>query len=125
MHKKIILAKTKLILNNAEIPKIIKTSDKLVNKTARDNFIFLYLINTINPTARITEIPAIKIVLMNCFPKENDIGRQARILNLVYQGYNTDEISEKLMIKPSNLYMILGRGRKMLRKCLKEQGNIR
>ncbi len=46
---------------------------------------------------------------------------QARILNLIYQGYNTDEISEKLSISPDNMYMILSRGRKMLRNCLGQE----
>jgi RNA polymerase sigma factor (sigma-70 family) len=42
----------------------------------------------------------------------------ARVLNLTHQGYTTDEICGMLQIKSNYLYVILNRGRKMLRKCL-------
>ena len=74
--------KSKFLLNNAETPKMIATSDKLVNITARDNFIFLYLKNIINPTAKIDAIPAIKIVFMNSFPSNGEIVSSFSICNL-------------------------------------------
>lgn len=42
----------------------------------------------------------------------------ARALNFVHQGYQTDEISRKLRIRPNNFYVILNRGRRLLRTCL-------
>ena len=42
----------------------------------------------------------------------------ARILNLAYQGYTTDEICERLNIKPNYLYVALNRARRLLRACL-------
>ncbi len=43
----------------------------------------------------------------------------ARALVLVYQGHDTDEICERLGVKPEYLYVLLGRARNMLRDCLK------
>ncbi|MBN2226952.1 MAG: RNA polymerase sigma factor [candidate division Zixibacteria bacterium] len=48
--------------------------------------------------------------------------RYARILNLVYQGYSTEEICRRLKVKPGNMYVMLNRGRKLLSDCL-EGGN--
>ncbi|MBD3234767.1 MAG: sigma-70 family RNA polymerase sigma factor [candidate division Zixibacteria bacterium] len=50
--------------------------------------------------------------------------RYARALNLAYQGYKADEICEKMDIKPNNFYVILNRGRNLLRNCL-EMGRIK
>lgn len=47
----------------------------------------------------------------------------ARALNFVHQGYKADEISQKLQIRPNNFYVILNRGRRLLRTCL-ETGAI-
>jgi len=44
--------------------------------------------------------------------------RYARALNLVFQGFRTDEICQKLAIQPGHLYVILNRGRRMLIDCL-------
>jgi RNA polymerase sigma factor (sigma-70 family) len=58
--------------------------------------------------------------LMNCMKKINKVNpRYTRVLNLVHQGYSTDEISEMLQINRNNYYVILNRGRKMLKACLK------
>ena len=56
--------------------------------------------------------------LIRAFP------RHARVLNLIYQGYDTEEICGRLEIKPSYLYVILNRGRRMLRECI-ESGRLR
>ena len=48
--------------------------------------------------------------------------RYARVLNLVYQGYDTIEICRRLEVKPNNLYVILNRGREMLGACLDRGG---
>jgi RNA polymerase sigma factor (sigma-70 family) len=41
----------------------------------------------------------------------------ARILNLAYQGYRTEEICRRLGITSNNFYVTLSRARKMLKKC--------
>lgn len=68
--------------------------------------------------------PGLERRLRECLKK---IGREniryARILNLSYQGYKTDEICERLDITPNNLYVILSRARSMLKRCL-ESGRI-
>jgi len=43
--------------------------------------------------------------------------RFARILNLHYHGFNSDEICEKLTINKNNFYVILSRARQMLNNC--------
>jgi RNA polymerase sigma factor (sigma-70 family) len=48
--------------------------------------------------------------------------RYARVLNLIHQGYKSDEICRKLKISPNNVYVILSRGRSMLRNCLETGG---
>ena len=47
----------------------------------------------------------------------------ARVLNFVHQGYAIEEISQRLKREPNNLYVILNRGRGMLKTCL-ETGRI-
>ena len=44
--------------------------------------------------------------------------RYARALNLVHLGYTTEDISARLDIRPNNLYVILNRGRQILKDCL-------
>lgn len=57
--------------------------------------------------------------LLGCLRRLNDLNtRYARILNLHYHGYTTDEICEKLDIKPGNLYVILSRARSLLQECM-------
>jgi RNA polymerase sigma factor (sigma-70 family) len=48
--------------------------------------------------------------------------RYARVLNLIHQGYKSDEICQKLKISPNNMYVILSRGRSMLKNCLETGG---
>lgn len=57
--------------------------------------------------------------LRDCFRKMiKDNPRYARVLNLAHQGYETDEICMKLKVSPDNLYNLLNRGRRLLRKLL-------
>lgn len=44
--------------------------------------------------------------------------RYARALNLVHQGYTTEDVCRRLDIRPNNLYVILNRGRQILKECL-------
>jgi RNA polymerase sigma factor (sigma-70 family) len=48
--------------------------------------------------------------------------RYARVLNLIHQGFRIDEISRRLAITPNNIYVILNRGRSILKSCLKTGG---
>jgi len=48
----------------------------------------------------------------------------ARVLNLVHQGYKTAEICAKVKITPNNLYVMLNRARRLLKKCMKTGGDV-
>ena len=47
----------------------------------------------------------------------------ARALNLIHQGYKSLEISRRLRIRRSNFYVILSRGRRLMKRCL-ETGKV-
>ena len=49
--------------------------------------------------------------------------RYFKVLKLVYKEYKTDKICQIMQITPNNLYVILKRGREMLKYCL-ETGRI-
>lgn len=58
-------------------------------------------------------------VLLDCIRKVASANRQyARIINLYFQGYTTEEICEKLQISPNHSYVTLFRARAMLEKCM-------
>lgn len=66
----------------------------------------------------------LKRMLVRCFQQLVKRNRgYARVLNLVHQGYRTDEICKKLRITPNNLYVTLSRGRLLLKSCL-ERGRM-
>jgi RNA polymerase sigma-70 factor (ECF subfamily) len=68
--------------------------------------------------------PILASKLMECFKKlVNSNQKYARVLNLRYQGYSSDEVSQRLEIDVNNLYIILHRARKALLSCLKEEGD--
>ncbi len=61
--------------------------------------------------------------LLECLKKIGRTNRRyARILNLSYQGFNVQEITEKLKITPNNLYVLLSRSRSLLELCLETGG---
>ena len=63
--------------------------------------------------------PELKMKLIGCLKKINSVNtRYARILNLRYQGYSTEEIGNILNISNSNVLVILSRARSLLRLCL-------
>jgi len=63
--------------------------------------------------------------LLRCLEKIGQANVQyARILNLHYQGYTTEEICARINIPRNTFYTILFRARAMLRNCL-EKGEIR
>ena len=62
--------------------------------------------------------------MLDCLGKIGEANRRfARILNLHYQGYTSDEICQKLTISKSNFYVVLSRARSMLELCL-EKGDV-
>ena len=66
----------------------------------------------------------LKTKLLECLKKISDRNsRYARVLNLTYQGFKTDEMCQRLGITPGNFYVILNRGRSMLRLCL-DKGEV-
>jgi RNA polymerase sigma-70 factor (ECF subfamily) len=50
--------------------------------------------------------------------------KYARMLNLHYQGYTTEEICEKLDITKNHAYVLFSRAKSMLKECLKK-GTVR
>jgi RNA polymerase sigma factor (sigma-70 family) len=65
----------------------------------------------------------LKLTFYDCLDKILESHpRYARVLNLVINGYKTDEISKKLKTNPKHVYVILNRGRKLLEKCLETGG---
>jgi len=57
--------------------------------------------------------------LIDCFRRLNERNnRHARILNLHYQGYDTDEICTKMKLTRNHLYVLLSRARRELEICL-------
>ena len=75
-----------------------------------------------NPIPTSSSGSTLKDSIRKCFGKINETNKQhARILNLHFQGYSTDEICKKLKITPNNFYVSLSRARTMLAECLREE----
>lgn len=67
--------------------------------------------------------PDLKRWLMDCLRQLTKSTRQyARIVNLAYQGFSTEDICSKLDITSNHYYVNLSRGRSLLRTCLQEKG---
>jgi len=68
--------------------------------------------------------PDLKLRLLSCLRKIGQANiRYARILNLHYQGFATEEICVKLGLTRGNCYSVLSRARSLLDVCL-ETGRI-
>jgi len=66
--------------------------------------------------------PMLKIRIKKCFSMINKVHKQhARILNLHFQGYSTDEVCRRMKITRNACYVSLSRARAMLRKCLTQE----
>lgn len=77
------------------------------------------------PPANWNPDPALKRKLIDCMKKLlRAYKRHARVLNLKYQGYKTDEICDRLDISSNHFYVIISRARSMLKHCL-EKGDIK
>jgi len=69
--------------------------------------------------------PTLESRLIECLKKISRVGIQyARILNLIYQGFSTEDICRKLDVTANYSYVILSRARSMLKLCL-EVGDIK
>lgn len=67
--------------------------------------------------------PDLKRFLLECLRELVRSARQyARILNLSYHGYGTEEICGRLGIKANHYYVALSRGRTRLQRCLQGKG---
>jgi len=65
--------------------------------------------------------PALKMRLIRCLRDlVGSFPRYARVLNLTHLGYKTTEICTRMQIKPNNLYVMLNRGRHMLKDCVEK-----
>lgn len=65
-----------------------------------------------------------KLTLLECMRRIVEIKpRYARVLAMIFQGYDSNEIAERLNITVKNLYVVLNRSRAMLKRCL-ETGRI-
>jgi RNA polymerase sigma factor (sigma-70 family) len=66
-----------------------------------------------------TPDPTLKIRLLGCLKKVAGTNRRyARILNLHYQGFNRNEVCEKLGMSATQSYNVLSRARAKLKDCL-------
>jgi RNA polymerase sigma-70 factor (ECF subfamily) len=82
--------------------------------------------STVDSTKSPTGInPDLRRKLLDCLRKvcQSNI-RYARILNLHYLGYKTDEISVRMNVRPPTLYSALSKARTMLETCL-EMGDTK
>ena len=67
--------------------------------------------------------PDLKQALVKCIKKiAREYQQYARAINLTYLGYDTKDICGKLKIKPGHYYVVLNRGRAMLKECLRTEG---
>ncbi|MDD4051278.1 MAG: RNA polymerase sigma factor [candidate division Zixibacteria bacterium] len=67
----------------------------------------------------------VRRVLLECLRKlVREFPRYARAVNLVYQGYDTEEVCRRLRIRQGYVYVLLNRGRDMLSDCI-DKGGIR
>ena len=67
--------------------------------------------------------PNLKRRLIECLREIASGARHfARVLNLSYQGYTTQEICDKLNMTSNHYYVSLSRGRSLLAGCLERKG---
>ncbi|MDD3731773.1 MAG: RNA polymerase sigma factor [candidate division Zixibacteria bacterium] len=68
--------------------------------------------------------PVLENNLLNCLKKICSVNRKyARILNLHYQGFTTEEVCRKLRLNRNHVYVLLHKARTLLERCL-ENGDI-
>lgn len=64
------------------------------------------------------------IIIRRCFEKliMSNL-RYARLVNLAHQGYDTEEICQRLGLTVQNCHTLLSRSREKLRECMESGGN--
>jgi RNA polymerase sigma factor (sigma-70 family) len=78
--------------------------------------------SSLRSPGKTTGDPDIIRALIDCVRKiAGGYRRYIRVLNLVHQGFTTEEICARLKVSRNNLYVMLTRGRRMLEGCLAEQ----
>jgi len=59
------------------------------------------------------------MVVRDCMRKlVHSYRRYARALNLIHLGFKVPEVCRRMHVNPNNLYVILSRGRSLLKNCL-------
>jgi RNA polymerase sigma-70 factor (ECF subfamily) len=91
--------------------------EKVMERTSRIDDLADVSGVTLSPPARRAFLQCLR-ELVRVFP------RYARVLNLVHQGYDTEEVCRRLRIKQGYVYVMLNRGRDMLGACL-DKGGVR
>lgn len=67
--------------------------------------------------------PGLRMSIEECLKMiARGFDRYAQALILQYRGFSTEEICQELRVTRNNFYVILNRGRRMLKECL-EQGD--
>ena len=70
-----------------------------------------------------TNNPDLKRFLHDCLSElVKSYAQYAKVVNLTYKGYSSQEISAKLNITVNNYYVVLSRGRSLLKGCLEDKG---
>jgi len=83
------------------------------------------LSDNIHSSSEFKPEPVLQIKLKECLKAVSRSNhRYARVLNLSYQGYKVEEICSKLKITRNNLYNLLSRARRMMKRCL-EKGKVK
>jgi RNA polymerase sigma factor (sigma-70 family) len=102
-------------LKNCTLDYFSKSSTRCKFETGETELIMSNIENDNNLTRR----QLLKCLKMICQKQ----AKYARILNLHYQGYSTEEIGIRMNITSANIYTILSRARSLLIHCL-DKGNI-
>jgi len=72
------------------------------------------------------ENPDFRRRLLQCFRAlVRNFPRYARVVNLINQGFKIADISDRMSIKTDYLYVVLNRGRSMLKDCLERNSHER
>ncbi len=101
--------------------RILKYFNSNQRKTSNEESLLQFYV----PPGNFKPDPTLESRLVGCLKKISQAGlKYARILNLFYQGYSTEDVCAKLDIVPNHSYVILSRARSMLRLCL-DKGEIK
>ena len=97
-----------------------KIADYFQKRAVEDKFLSSKYSNGLDgPDAAVYDNHEIMHNLVECLRELiRGFPRYARVLNLVQQGYGTEEICERMTISRNNLYVLLSRGRKVLKDCI-------